>query len=348
MVVNTRPGAMRRMLLVLAAILTASPALATEVTIQTSLGDFQVELFDEAAPVTVNNFLNYVRGGDYTGSFIHRSVPGFVIQGGGFTFADGAPVAIPTDPPITNEPGISNLRGTIAMAKQAGNPDSATSQWFINLGDNSGELDDQNGGFTVFGKVLGDGMQVVDAIAALQIWNAGAPFDELPLIDFPGGNATIDEEHLVFVDVQEDAEFSINAGLNDAWFNPATSGQGFFITVFPDLGQVFLAWFTYDVTRPGTGAEAQLGEPGHRWLTAFGPFSGNRAELDVEITSGGVFDTSDPVPAQEADGTVVLEFTDCETGTIEYDLPSIDRQGVIPIERLALDNVPFCESLTAP
>jgi sugar lactone lactonase YvrE len=73
------------------------------------------------------------------------------------------------------------------------------------------------------------------------------------------------------------ADFVINAGLNDAWFNASTPGQGFFVTVFPDSGQVFLAWFTYDTERPDESVTAILGEPGHRWLTAFGPYEGDTA-----------------------------------------------------------------------
>lgn len=329
------------------AVLACAPALATNVVLQTPLGDVQVELFDAATPATVANFLAYLNNGAYTNSFLHRSVPGFIVQGGGFTFSDGTTVAIPTLPPVINEPGISNVRGTIAMAKVGGNPDSATSQWFINLGDNAANLDNQNGGFTVFGQVVGQGMEVVDAIAALPVWNAGgAPFNELPLIGF-SGSGSITAEHLVFADTTLASHFSINAGLNDSWFNPQTAGQGFFITVFPDIQQLFLAWFTYETERPDDSVSANLGEPGHRWLTAFGSFAGNGASLDIEVTQGGIFDAVEPATAQSLDGTIVLQFSDCENGTVTYDIPSINRQGVIPIQRIALDNVPRCEELAA-
>ncbi|MGD8843244.1 MAG: choice-of-anchor D domain-containing protein [Gammaproteobacteria bacterium] len=162
-----------------------------------------IELFDTpitgrtAAPVTVANFLNYIDDGSgnrrYDGSFVHRSAPGFVVQGGGFTFDPalgdfGLPASTPhiqTDAPIVNEfdASRSNLRGTIAMAKLANDPDSATSEWFFNLIDNSGNLDSQNGGFTVFGQVLGNGMDVVDAIAALNTSNQGGAFSTLPVAD---------------------------------------------------------------------------------------------------------------------------------------------------------------------
>jgi peptidyl-prolyl cis-trans isomerase A (cyclophilin A) len=166
---------------------------------ETSFGNIDIELLDSVAPRTVANFMKYVNDGDFTNSFIHRSVPGFVIQGGGFTFVNGEVADVPTDPPVTNEFSRSNLRGTIAMAKLGGDPNSATSQWFFNLANNSASLDSQNGGFTVFGQVIGSGMNVVDAIAALPVWNAGTAFTELPLIGFSGiGN--IRQENLVLIE----------------------------------------------------------------------------------------------------------------------------------------------------
>lgn len=147
--------------------------------------------------------------------------------------------------------------------------------------------------------------------------------------------------------VQAQSNFEINSGLNDAWFNPSTPGQGFFITVFPDSGQMFLAWFTYDTERPPESDTAILGEPGHRWLTAFGSYSGDSAVLEIELTSGGIFDSADPGISQVIDGSVTVEFSDCENGLISYEIDSLSLQGVIPISRIALDNVPGCEELTS-
>jgi peptidyl-prolyl cis-trans isomerase A (cyclophilin A) len=160
------------------------------VQIDTSLGNIVLRLNDDAAPATVANFLNYVTDGDYAGTLIHRSVPGFVIQGGGFA-TSGLPIA--TDPPVVNEFSLPNVQGTIAMAKLGGDPDSATSQWFISLNDNRENLDNQNGGFTVFGHVL-EGMDVVNQIAALQTFPFNSPFGEIPLrnyttSDFNSGTA---------------------------------------------------------------------------------------------------------------------------------------------------------------
>lgn len=143
------------------------------------------------------------------------------------------------------------------------------------------------------------------------------------------------------------SEFQINAGLNDAWFNAATAGQGFFVTVFPDIQQIFLAWFTYDTERPEPSVLANLGEPGHRWLTAFGPYSGDGATLEVELTSGGVFDSANPAPGQVVDGTITITWSDCENALVSYDIPSAGVEGDIPITRIAADNVPRCEALNA-
>jgi hypothetical protein len=139
--------------------------------------------------------------------------------------------------------------------------------------------------------------------------------------------------------------FSINAGLNDAWFNPDTAGQGFFITVYPDIEMMFLAWFTYDTVRPAGNVQANLGEPGHRWLTAFGQYAGNIAELDIELTSGGVFDAANPAPGSVPDGTIVVNFEGCNAATVDYDILSAGVTGEIPIERIALDNLAVCEAL---
>jgi cyclophilin family peptidyl-prolyl cis-trans isomerase len=157
----------------------------TVVRCDSNLGEFDLQLFDAEKPKTAANFLAYVKGGAFKNSIIHRSMPGFIVQGGGF-FLDGTslnPVSV--RPPVVNEPGISNLRGTVAMAKLDEKPNSATNQWFVNLADNSANLDAQNGGFAVFGEVLGNGMNVVDAIAGLTTYNAtadlGGAFTNLPL-----------------------------------------------------------------------------------------------------------------------------------------------------------------------
>jgi cyclophilin family peptidyl-prolyl cis-trans isomerase len=150
-------------------------------TLETDFGDIRFELLDKPGevPATVANFLNYVNRGDYDGSFFHRLAKNFVLQGGGYTYD---PVdryaAIETDPPITNEYKFCNVRGTVAMAKLGGQINSATSQFFINLVDNTLTLDPvtptANGGFTVFARVVPADMAIVDQIGALH-WEWG-PF----------------------------------------------------------------------------------------------------------------------------------------------------------------------------
>jgi peptidyl-prolyl cis-trans isomerase A (cyclophilin A) len=172
---------------------------ATIVRFETVLGNIDVRLYDTKTPLTTQNFMNYVDDSDWDDTFFHRSVPGFVVQGGGFKFTDAGGVSnVPQDPAVMNEFGLTNVRGTIAMAKLGSGPNTATNQWFFNLANNASNLDNQNGGFTVFGRVVGSGMTVVDAIAALPRVNAGSPFDALPVRNFVSGN-TIKDENLANV-----------------------------------------------------------------------------------------------------------------------------------------------------
>lgn len=137
-----------------------------KVKLQTSMGDIVIELNQEAAPVTAKNFLDYVRSDFYSGTIFHRVINGFMIQGGGFEANMGEKK---TNAPIVNEAsnGLKNERGTIAMAR-TNNPNSATSQFFINLVNNAPlNYSPKNPGYAVFGKVV-DGLEVVDAIAKVK------------------------------------------------------------------------------------------------------------------------------------------------------------------------------------
>jgi cyclophilin family peptidyl-prolyl cis-trans isomerase len=163
-------------------------AAGTEVAeLQTAVGSICIELFDDDAPLSVANFLYYLNNGLMVDTFFHRSVPGFIIQGGGFRVGvDDFDVIPPDNGAVLNEPCTldvpapppaaagtmicsqrGNDRGTVAFAKLGGDPKSATTNWFISVADNRTNLDNQNGGFTVFGRVLD--MAPVDAIAAMQI-----------------------------------------------------------------------------------------------------------------------------------------------------------------------------------
>ena len=121
-----------------AALLCQTPS--SMVRFHTNFGDIDVTLLPNSAPRTVTNFLNYVNRGAYNNSLIHRSVAGFIIQGGGYQFINRVPREIASDPPVVNEFSVSNTRGTIAMAKLGSSPNSATNQWFFNLADNSRNL----------------------------------------------------------------------------------------------------------------------------------------------------------------------------------------------------------------
>ena len=149
----------------------------------TSLGDITIELYEQQAPETVRNFLQYVDDGFYDGTIFHRVIPGFVLQGGGLTPDMERKT---TRSPITNESdnGLENLRGTLSMARLP-DPNSATSQFFINLSDNP-HLDYQGSGqwgYAVFGKVV-EGMDVVDKIAAVKTTNTAGHQDvpETPVV----------------------------------------------------------------------------------------------------------------------------------------------------------------------
>jgi uncharacterized protein (TIGR03437 family) len=172
------------------------------VRFETNLGNIDVQLLPSDAPKTVANFLAYLNAKAYANSFIHRSVPGFVIQGGGYQWSDAnGPVAIPQNAPVVNEFKVSNTRGTVAMAKLGNDPNSATSQWFFNEVDNSSNLDNTNGGFTVFGKVADDAsLAVMDHIANEPVYDAsgtfGADFSNLPLVNYTG---TFTSQNLVLI-----------------------------------------------------------------------------------------------------------------------------------------------------
>ena len=167
---------MKRLLLALggAALLATAPAFAQSATahpvvqLKTSQGDIRVELYPEKAPKSVANFLDYVKAGQYNGTIFHRVIKGFMIQGGGFALDGGKLVEKKSGEGIKNEGqnGLKNDKGTIAMARTR-DPNSATAQFFINVGDNAMLNYPSNGGYAVFGKVI-EGMDVVEKIKGLK------------------------------------------------------------------------------------------------------------------------------------------------------------------------------------
>lgn len=224
----------------------------TIVRFNTSMGSFNAVLYDQLSPgalrttpATVANFLRYINEERYNGTIIHRSLPGFVVQGGGFTVPtanDQSPTPVPTFTSVVNEPGNSNVRGTLAMAKLPNNPNSATNQWFVNVGNNSANLDGQNGGFTVFGRVIGNGMQVVDAIAGLPVFNASTHYNNSTFSDLPLRNFTqtpVKPENFVSMTISAIPEMSFSVTSSNADLVGATiEGGNLRLNVSETLGGV--------------------------------------------------------------------------------------------------------------
>lgn len=224
-------------LLLAAQVLGLAHAQGTMVRVHTNQGPIDIRLLDAEAHKTVANFLSYVRSGAYASTVVHRSVPGFVVQLGGFAVAaTGQLPHIPVKAPVANEfsASRSNVRGTVAMAKLGTDPNSATSEWFVNLANNAGSspggLDFQNGGFAVFGRVTGPGMGVVDKIAAFQTFDAtlsqyrgtladlGTAFTDVPFTD---RNATVGTVREFLVKISAVTEFPPSASqtASDRIFN---------------------------------------------------------------------------------------------------------------------------------
>ena len=195
--INSRAAAfLSAVILVLASIgvATANSGDKVMVEMHTSKGLITLELDAEKAPVTVANFIEYVKSGHFDGTIFHRVIPGFVIQGGGL---ESGMKEKPTQAPIENEAdnGLKNVTGSICIAR-TNDPHSATSQFFINLKDNQfldhSEKSPQGWGYAVFGQVT-DGMDVVEAIAAVQTGNAGGHQD-VPVEDIVVEKVTITDQ----------------------------------------------------------------------------------------------------------------------------------------------------------
>lgn len=213
---------------------------------ETPQGNFEMELFESDAPVTVENFLSYIEDGSYADSFIHRSEANFVLQGGSYTYTDGILGEVVAKSAIVNEFSRPNTHGTIAMAKLPGNANSATSSWFINLSDNT-ILDTENSGYTVFGEVTSDaGLDVIHAIASLPVYNAGSAFGTMPLINF-SGTGTILSENLVITNI------SIPTSLNEI-HNVGVSNS----VNFPNPAPADNVQFTVTVANSGPEAASNV------------------------------------------------------------------------------------------
>jgi cyclophilin family peptidyl-prolyl cis-trans isomerase len=177
--------------------------LTTQVRFATTLGNINVTLLPDSAPNTVANFLKYVNRGAYDNSLFHRSVPGFIVQGGGYFVGQDTINPVPADPPIASEAKVSNTRGTLAMALVGTDANSASNQWYFNLTNNTA-LDSAQltgGPFTVFGQASdAASLAVLDSISAQQLVdvsaNAGPAFTSLPVVNF---NGALEFQNLIYV-----------------------------------------------------------------------------------------------------------------------------------------------------
>jgi cyclophilin family peptidyl-prolyl cis-trans isomerase len=263
----------RRLFSLAPLLLAATPLLAgTLVQFRTVLGEIDVELLDRDKPATVKNFLNYVQSGYYQNVFLHRCVPGFVVQGGEYItinsqetnlFTANKVYVWPNFPAIANEydvgPRISNTYGTIAMARVGGQTNSATSQWFFNLGNNAA-LDSVDGGFTVFGRVVAgtnvltifNNLALNAGVVDMRQWypdtSFGTLFKEVPVLYLGSSPPRIND--LIYVDVSL-LRVQITPGANGertiTW-NSVRDRSNFveFTTEFPPHWQLLL-------TTNGTG-----------------------------------------------------------------------------------------------
>ncbi len=305
-------------------------ASATIVRLQTNLGAIDIVLYDAAAPRTVANFLAYVNSGRYVNSFIHRSVPGFVVQGGGYIWDDtqARVLDVTTDAPVVNEfsASRSNKRRTVAMAKSGGDPNSATSQWFVNLADNSANLDNQNGGFTVFGEVTHGSMAVVDAIARLPLVNAGSPFDSLPLAS-PLIENLYKKNNFVLLSATTAVANSYQ-GL--WWAGIAEDGWGMSLTQHGNL--LFAAIYTYDAGKNPI------------WYVI------PNCPLTTTSCTGDVFKVTGATPPTqvwngnsrvvEKVGTGSLAFASTSAGTFSFTINGITASKAITLQPLASGTTP--------
>lgn len=136
---------------------------------------------------------------------------------------------------------------------------------------------------------------------------------------------------------------TLTPGFNGSWWNPENDGQGFTFEVYPELGSLFVTWYTFDTTFADGNETAVVGEPNQRWLTAQGDFNGTSADLTIYLTEGGIFNTDNAVTRTEA-GTMTVDFNDCRTAQVEFSLTDSGLTGMIPVERISGSIVPFCES----
>ena len=273
---------------------------------------FFVEVYNDqnetnkTTPITTNNFIEYVSDGSYDKTLIHRLASDFVIQGGGYTWpnassdeAGGVPLRVKSKGEIINEPVNSNLMGTIAMAKVSGQPNSATSEWFINLSNNQ-SLDTQNEGFSVFGHILGDTIKNPLLLNNQTIYNVsyadvGLNIPELPLINVQGNvlnNTNYFAIHTISTISQRPSEienvFNVIITANDS--NGNQSHQYVIVNVKDIQGEVLNGIDGQEILKGGLGNDVFQGNGGNDTIDGgadydIANYSGNFSDYTFNIVN---------------------------------------------------------------
>ena len=215
------------------------------------------------APLTVANFERYIEEEKYTDVILHRLISGFVLQGGGFQWSNDqtSPSSIESFPAVQNEFSSerSNTRGTIAMAKIGNDPDSATNQWFFNLADNSANLDNQNGGFTVFGKTKTEtDLLFVDILASSPVANAGGVFSSLPYVSLTENTITAHDtvrfKSIEILDERKEINFELSVNnANQTSLEATRENDQAQISSESVIEQSSLEWLTLRATEKVSG-----------------------------------------------------------------------------------------------
>ena len=235
------------------------PSVLTQDWIDVSLLEDQLS----GAPLTIANFERYIEEEKYTDVILHRLISGFVLQGGGFQWSNDqtSPSSIESFPAVQNEFSSerSNTRGTIAMAKIGNDPDSATNQWFFNLADNSDNLDNQNGGFTVFGKTKTEtDLLFVDILASSPVANAGGVFSSLPYVSLTENTITAHDtvrfKSIEILDERKEINFELSVNnANQTSLEATRENDQAQISSESVIEQSSLEWLTLRATEKVSG-----------------------------------------------------------------------------------------------
>ncbi len=295
------------------------------VLMDTDRGPILVELDQTRAPNTVNNFLSYVEDGTYNSTLLHRVVPNFVVQGGGFR-ENGAAIVRRAAIASERNNGLLNTPGTIAMALSGSPPNvnSATTDFFINTGTNAS----LNPNFTVFGRMVFGTKTLADINALTIIGGTEQPI-RIPFVRRMARVAP--------------GEFPILPLHTGAWFDPANSGKGFLLEVARVDGvegnpQMLVAWYDFHEGR-------QI------WMNGIAsfPFGASSVEVPMQISTGGQFGAAfnpNQVTTNTGWGRITIRFTSCDAGTFTY--TSSFGNGTVPVRSLTLPTNEACAANKVP